>query len=240
MKVRRRAMTAIFKREFKAYFQTPIGYIVLMAFYLLFGIVFWLMYNTGSPNTADFMTVFLAIILILTPIITMRLMSDERRQKTDQVLLTSPIKLSSIVLGKFSAAMALYALGFIPMIIYEIIVAAYVSVNLFAFIYLFLGFMLLGASLISLGMLISSFTESTAISALLNYGVNVLLILLMIILQFINTSWFTTVLEKIAFVPAITSFSETMFSIPDVIYYLSITAAFLFLCVRSLEKRRWA
>lgn len=233
-------MTAIFKREFKAYFSTPLGFIVLAAYYLFLGIYFSLMYSYGIPDMPSLILAMSVVVTFTVPMLTMRLMSDDRRQKTDQVLLTSPIKLTSIVLGKFFAAMCVYALGFAPSVIFEIIVASYVSVNVFSFIYALLGMMLLGAALIAIGMLVSSLTESSVVAAILTLVINILALYMSSISSMINISWLSAIAEKAAFISAVESFGKTVFSIPDIVYFLSITAAFLFLCVRSLEKRRWA
>ena len=92
-------MTAIFKREFKAFFATPVGYIVLAAFYLFSGYFFTLIYTMGSPEVHNIIMTMSIIIVFVTPLLTMRLMSDDRRQKTDQALLTAPVSHYSIVLG---------------------------------------------------------------------------------------------------------------------------------------------
>ncbi|MBO7520378.1 MAG: ABC transporter permease [Clostridia bacterium] len=233
-------MTAVFKREFKAYFSTPLGFIVLAAYYLFLGIYFSLMYRYGMPDMPSLILAMSVVVTFTVPIITMRLMSDDRRQKTDQVLLTAPVKLTSIVLGKFFAAVCVYALGFAPSVIFEIIVASYVSVNVFSFIYALLGMLLLGAALISIGMLVSSLTESSVVAAILTLVINILALYMSSLSAMINVSWLSNIAAKAAFISAVESFGKTVFSIPDIIYFLSITAAFLFLCVRSLEKRRWA
>lgn len=233
-------MSAIFKREFKAYFQTPLGFIVIAAYYLFLGIYFSLIYSYGSPDLPSLLLAMSIVVTFTVPIITMRLMSDDRRHKVDQVLLTAPIKLSSIVFGKFFAALCVYAIGFAPAVIFEIIVASYVSVNVFSFIYAFFGMLLLGSALISIGMLISSLTESPVISAILTLVVNILVLYMSSFSSVINVSWLSAIAEKAAFISAVESFGKDIFSIPDIVYFLSITAAFLFLTVRSLEKRRWA
>ncbi|MBO4693184.1 MAG: ABC transporter permease [Clostridia bacterium] len=233
-------MTAVFKREFKAYFRTPIGYIVLAAYFLFLGIYFSLIYSYGSPDLSSLLLAMSVVVTFTVPVITMRLMSEDRRQKVDQVLLTSPVKLSGIVLGKFFAALCVYAIGFAPAIIFEMIVASYVSVNILGFVYSFFGMLLLGAALISIGMLISSLTESPVISAILTLVVNILVLYMSSFSSMVKISWISAVISKAAFISAVESFGKNVFSIPDTVYFLSITAAFLFLCVRSLEKRRWA
>ena len=233
-------MSAIFKREFKAYFKTPVGFIVLAAYYLFLGIYFSIVYSAGSPDLPSLIIAMAIVVTFTVPILTMRLMSEDRRQKTDQVLLTSPVKLTSIVLGKFFAALCVYAIGFAPTVIFEIIIATHVSVNVLSFIYAVLGMILLGAALISIGMLISSLTESSVVAAILTLVVNILVLYMSSISSMVGISWLSAIAEKAAFISAVESFGKSVFSIPDVVYFLSITAAFLFLCVRSLEKRRWA
>ena len=122
-------MSAVFKREFKAYFSTPIGYIVLAAFYFFLGLYFYIIYSGGSPYIEACIIAMSTVAVFTMPVLTMRLMSEDRRQKVDQALLTAPVKITSVVLGKFLAAFAVFALGFAPTVIFEIIVASYVSVN---------------------------------------------------------------------------------------------------------------
>ncbi len=233
-------MTAIFKREFKAFFATPVGYIVLAAFYLFSGYYFTIIYTMGSPEVQNIIMTLSTVIVFVTPLLTMRLMSDDKRMKTDQALLTAPVSLYSIVLGKFLAALAVYALGFAPTIVFEFIVLSMVEVNFLSYLYALLGAILLGAALIAIGMFISSLTESSVVSAILTFVINILIIYASNLGSIIDIGWVATVIEKIAFITAFNNFGSTVFSIPDVFYFLSITAAFLFLSVRSLEKRRWA
>ena len=233
-------MTAIFKREFKAFFATPVGYIVLAAFYLFSGYFFTLLYTMGSPEVHNIIMTMSIIIVFVTPLLTMRLMSDDRRQKTDQALLTAPVSLYSIVLGKFFAALSVFALGFAPTLVFEMVVLSMVEVNFLSYLYALLGAILLGVALIAIGMFISSLTESSVVAAILTFVINILIIYASNLSSMIQVPWIATVIEKIAFINAFNNFGSTAFSIPDVFYFVSITAAFLFLSVRSLEKRRWA
>jgi len=234
-------MKAVFKRELKAYFSTPIGFLVLAAYYFFLGLYFTIIYSAGSPDTSMIIMAMSTVIVFTVPIITMRLMSEDRRQKVDQALLTAPVKLSGIVMGKFLAAMALFAIGFVPTVVFELIIVSYVSVNIMSFIYSLLGILLLGGALIAIGMFISSLTESSVVSAILTLVINILIILFIPYLaESISVEWVAKIFENMAFINKFSSFGENLFSIPDIFYFLSITAAFLFLCVRALEKRRWA
>ena len=233
-------MNAKFKREFKSYFSNPIGYIVLAVFYFFLGLYFSMIYAGGSPDIEMVISAMSTIVVFAMPILTMRLMSEDRRQKVDQALLTAPVSLYSIVLGKFLAAFAVFALGFAPTIIFEIIIAVKVSVNVFSFAYALLGMLLLGGAVISIGMFISSLTESTVISGILTWLVNILVLYMTSFASMIQVEWIANIFNRMAFISVFESFSENVFSVADVVYFLSIIAVFLFLCVRSLEKRRWS
>ncbi len=233
-------MSAIFKREFKAFFTTPVAYIILTAFYLFSGWRFTLYYSAGYPSVESIIVEMAIIIVFVTPLLTMRLMSEERRQKTDQALLTAPVTLYGIVSGKFFAALAVYAIGFIPTVIFEAIVLSLTEISVLPYLYALLGAVLLGAALISIGMFISSLTESSVVSAILNFVVNILIIYSSSLASSVSVDWVVSIVDKIAFINSFSNFGNTVFSIPDVFYFISITAAFLFLSVRSLEKRRWS
>ena len=192
------------------------------------------------PQVEYVISQMLTVAVFLMPILTMRLMSEDRRQKVDQALFTAPVKLISVVLGKFFAAFAVFAMGFIPTIIFEIIIMSYVSVNIFTYLYALLGILLLGAALIAIGMFISCLTESSVISAILTLVINLLTLYMTSFAQLISVELISNLLEKMAFINMFANFGNEYFSLPDVFYFLSITAAFLFLCVRALEKRRWA
>lgn len=233
-------MTAVFKRELKAYFSTPIGYIVLAAFYFFLGLYFSMIYSYGSPDVSIVIMLMSTVAIFTLPVLTMRLMSEDRRQKVDQVLLTAPVGLTSVVLGKFLAAMAVFAIGFAPTVIFELIVIGYVQVNIMSYIYALLGMLLLGGALIAIGMFISSLTESSVISAILTLVINILVLYMSGFASMINVSWLSKIIESLAFITVFEKFGENVFSISDIVYFLSIIVVFVFLSVRSLEKKRWS
>ena len=246
-------MIAIFKREFKSYFLSPIGYIYLAAMYFFLGLYFWLTFSQGIPGVPSIISMMATVVLFVLPVLTMRMLSEDRRQKVDQALLTAPVKLSSIILGKFFAALSVFAIGFAPTVIFEMMVASYVEVNIASYLYMLLGMLLFGGTLIALGMFISSLTESTALSAIITFIVNLLVMFLPGIagtLGAMNSGsskvmmWITTaiktVLEKLSIINAFNRFYEEIFSVSDVLYLVSFIVAFIFLSIRSLDKRRWA
>lgn len=247
-------MLAVFKREFKSYFTNPLGFVILAVFYFFLSFLFSSYYSSGMPYVEYVVIGISQIVLFIIPAITMRLFSDEKRQKTDQALFTAPVKLINIVLGKFFAALSLFALGFAPTIIFEIIVASYVSVNVFYYIYSLIGILLFGAAVIAVGMFISSLTESYIISIVFTLVIN-LFILTGNIASSITVptadSWYTTAIAWVVerfidllnimnFTTVLNSFNDQAFVVKDVIFFISVIAAFIFLTERSLEKRRWS
>lgn len=248
-------MSAIFKREFKAYFSNPLGFIILALVYAFLGIRFGVIYEAGAPMVEYVVLNASQLLIFIVPVITMRLFSDERRTKTDQVLFTAPVKLINIVLGKFFAALALYALCFAPTVIYQIIVSSYVSVNAFYYIYSIIGILLFGMALIALGMFISSLTESPITSIIFTLVANLFLLsgtfINMITIPDKANNFFETIkifllntlvklLEGMNFMSTLESFLNQSFAVKDIIYFISISVAFIFLTERSLEKRRWS
>ena len=235
-------MIAIFKREFRSYFSTPVGYIVLAAFYFFLGLYFCTLYEAGAPDIVSTISFMSTISVFAVPILTMRLMSEDRRQKVDQALLTAPVRLSGIVLGKYFAALAVFALGFVPTLIFQMIFASLVAgLQWFPYLYSLFGMLLLGGALIAIGMFLSCLTESAVIAAILTLVTNIVVLFMSAFASMAQQiSWLSGILEKAAFINAYENFSKNIFSVTDVLYFVSIIAAFLFLCVRALDARRWS
>lgn len=232
-------MAAIFKREFKSYFATPIGFIILAVNSFFLGVYFVYIYTYGSSNIEDVISSMYFIEVFIMPVITMRLFSDDRKQKVDQVLFTAPVKLRSIVLGKFFAALSLYALSLSLTVLFEIIILSHVTVSILPYLYSLLGALLLGGALISIGMFISTLTESVAVAAIITLITDIIVVFANTFASIFNIDILTNFLSKIAFVDVAARFSVQVFSIPDIFYFLSIIAAFLFLSVRSIDRKRW-
>lgn len=233
-------MTAVFKREFKSYFTTPIGFVIVAAFTLFAAMFFSAVYINGAPEVENVISSMSIVVIFATPFITMRLFSDERRQKTDQALLTAPVKVSAIVMGKFFAALALFALGFASTLIFQLIVAFYVSVNWLIYLYALLGMLLMGAVMISIGMFISSLTESAIISAALTFVAFLGITFLGSYASSVNSTALQSVASAISFIDRFPSFCSGILNVADLVYMVSVSALFIFLTARSVEKRRWA
>jgi ABC-2 type transport system permease protein len=143
-------------------------------------------------------------------------------------------------MGKFLACVSIYAIANAPLFIFQTIVSYYAASNWLQFLYSVLGTLLLGSTLIAIGIFISSITESTALAAVLSVVANIVIMFISQIFQIIGIEWLTKITSAIALLDRFTSFSESILKVEDIVYYLTVIAFFVFLSVRSVEKRRWA
>lgn len=164
-------MIAVLKRELKTYFLTPTGYI-FMGFFLLISGFFFAIGNlfSANPNYNSMLGTINFVFMILVPILTMRLLAEESRQKTDQLLLTSPLSVTEIVLGKYLAAVAVFLLTVAVTCIYPIILSFFGSIAVSEIVGGYLGFILLGAAFIAVGLFISSLTENQVVAAVVTFS----------------------------------------------------------------------
>ena len=246
-------MKAIFRREFVSYFTTPIGYIFLAVFFALAGIDYSVTSiakgSTGSSGStqgygtaelAQFFLWLLIILVILIPILTMRTLSEDKRQKTDQVLLTSPVSLSGIVGGKFLAAFLVYIMGVAITLVFSVVISAFAKPDWITIFGNIVGLLLLGAACISIGIFASSLTENQVVSAVISLASIGLMSLLSVISSFIPIEFVKTVLNKLCFLERYIGFTYGQFDLSSALYFISVAVAFMFFTVRVLEKRRWA
>jgi ABC-2 type transport system permease protein len=163
-------MLAVLKRELRAYFTTPTGYVFMGLFLLVAGFFFaYTHLFTGSSYYTNFLQNILFIYLFAIPLLTMRLISEDRRRKTDQLLLTSPVKISGIVLGKYFAAFALYLMTLLVTVLYAVIVAVYGDLAVWETLGAYIGFILIGGAFISIGLMVSALTENQVSSAFFTF-----------------------------------------------------------------------
>lgn len=234
-------MTAIFKREFKSFFTTPLGYVILIIFNLFSGIYFW--FGTLYSGSVDMSYVyggFSMIVLSAMPIITMRLLSEERRQKTDQALLTAPVSLFGIVFSKFLAALLLYVIGISVTLLYSVVLAFVAQPAWNYILGNYLGLLLLGASLLSVGLFISSITENQLVAAIVSYAAMFLMLMSDTIANLFPVQFISTIFYYLSFQTRYDYFVSGVVSVDNVMFFVSTTAIFIFLTTRVMEKRRWS
>jgi len=233
-------MIAILRRELAAYFYSPIGYIYLMVFFVLSGFFFTM--GTLLSQRADITPVFsnmYMFVLFLIPVLTMRLLSEDKKNKTDQALLTAPISLFGLVMGKFLAAVMVFIMGHSITIVYGVIVNVFTPPNWAIIWGNYIALLLLGMALISIGMFISALTENQVIAAVLGFMASLLLLLIDSLSTFFQNPLIQQALHAISFQRNFSAFPSGIFNFANVFFFICVTAIFVFLTVRVLEKRRW-
>jgi ABC-2 type transport system permease protein len=247
-------MLAIYKKELRSYFTNPLGFVFAGIFLAVSALLF--SYTTFLAKTYDTSSYFLLMIfvlVILLPLLTMRLFAEEKKLRTEQLLLTAPISLTGMVLGKFFAAFTMFfgcmlvsCINFIPL--YAIAAAergnlsystTYVGPVTAQIVGCMIAIVLIGAAFIALGTLISTLTENQLAAAIITMAAIFGLIFTSLISSFVPVAWIRTVLNWISVLGRFSNLSKGVFDISAVVYYLSLTFAFLFLTVRIYEKRRW-
>lgn len=164
-------MLAIYKKELRQYFNSMIGFVFLAFFLVIIGIYTWA-YNlsSGLGNFEVTLGGISFMYVLLVPILTMRIVAEENRQKTDQLLYTAPVSLTKIIVGKYFAVLTLFSCAFIPICIYPLIIHMYgTDVRLAPAYSSIIGFYLLGAATIAIGLFISSLTESQVIASVVSF-----------------------------------------------------------------------
>jgi len=233
-------MFSIFKKEFKSYFTSPTAYVMIGLFVLLSSILF--LFISINSQTSDFrinLNIMSIILILIIPILTMKILADERKSGTEVLLITSPTSLTGIVVGKYLAALAVFLIMTAITFIYPVILSIFGKPALAEIIGGYVGFILLGAAFIAFGLFASSLTESQIIAAI----VSIVGLLLMWLLQSIAPS-LGGIWSKILSWFSLYSRTEDLFagilSLKSVVYYLSFSAIFVFLTIRVIEKRRWS
>ena len=286
-------MTAIFKREFKSCFTGMIGWVIAAVSLFFLGLYFTnrnLLY--ASSDFASVLYTMTMILLFLLPAISMRSFAEERKNKTDQLLLTSPVSIPAIVTGKFLAELAVFALPLAAAVVMPLLLQVFGTVSLVAAYSALLGYLLLGGACLAVGTWISALTENQILAYLATFGallvaylmngiqtmfttgnllafivfMVVLLVasvlvgvickrlaagavvfcagaVVLFVLFQLRPAWlltaFNAVLSALALFEPFKDIVGGMFSIPAIVYYLSVMGLFLFLTGQALARRRW-
>ncbi len=232
-------MKAIFKRELKAYFTSMLGYVFLTIFLLLTGAMFYIvnLYRATSTMTGFFLNINVWALFLL-PMLTMRMFSEDRKLKTDQLLLTAPISVREMVLGKYFAAVGVFLIGVAVTVLYPVIISFFGSLPVAETISCYVGFILLCMAVIAIGAFMSSLTESQIVAAISTYGILIVLMFLSNAASSISNEAVVSALLWISPMRRFDEFTMGILSLESVIYYISVIVLFLFLTVMSFEKRR--
>ena len=234
-------MFAIFKRELKAYFTSPLGYVFLAIFYAFSGLFFYIFsLSVGSTDISSVFLMMFMVLMVFVPLLTMRLLSEDKKQKTDQLILTAPVSLLSIVMGKFLAAYAIFAIGVAVMPVYGFVMSTFATVSWLPIWGNTVSLLLLGGIFVSIGLFISSLTENQMIAAIGGFFINLMILLMNTLKSALPNGFLQDVLSSISVYSRYSEITSGIFSLSSLIFFVSVIFIFLFLTVRVLEKRRWA
>lgn len=234
-------MRAIFRKEMQSYFYTPAAY-VFMGVFLMLGSIFFGVSNLAA-RSGNMLTLFSQLSylwLLLSPILTMRLLAGERRQRTDQMILSSPCSLSAMVAGKYFAACAVLLLTVLCTLIYALLVAIYGTLYIGETAVGYLGLILQGCAFIALDLFVSCFAKSQMTAAVAGIGANLLIWLSDVVAAAVSVEAVSKLLNFISLYQRFVPFVRGQLSLSNVLYYLLFIFAMLFLSVRVLDARRWS
>lgn len=234
-------MFAIYKRELRSFFTTPIGYIFCAVFLAFSAGVFC--YSTlyqMSADTTFYFTAMLFSLVILIPLLSMKSFSEERKTKTEQLLLSAPVSLTGMVMAKFLSAFTVFfgctvltSLNFIILYTHAEPKTSLILCNLVAFL-------LVGMAFLAIGIFISALTESQLAASVITVTSLLVLLLISMLNSLISVSWIRFLLSGISVFSRYQNFANGIFDVAGLVYYFSLSALFLFLTVRVFDRRRYA
>lgn len=218
-------MFAVLKKEFKSYLLSPIGYIFIGIFLLTFSILFKNIFELGMVNFEFLFYDGATILTFIAPVLTMRMFSEERKNGTEQLLLTSPRGITSIVLGKFLAATCIILVAELLTLIYYFILAYFGKPSLMIAITTLFGFLLLSLAYISLGMFISTITENQIVCCVISIGI-------FLSMWFLPNNLFSILYSFVQ------NFPMGLIPLADIIKFISFILLFIALTIVSLQRRK--
>ena len=246
-------MLAIYKKELRSYFLNAIGYVYLGVFLsaaaLISGITTLMQ---QSYNTASYFTTLIYTFIILIPLLTMRLFSEEKKLRTEQLLLTAPVSIPAMIMGKYLAAMTLFGgsllvslINLFPLYSYSAAEATSDAIShvgpLTAQIAgCFIGVLFIGAAFVAIGMFISSLTENQLAAAVSTIAVIVVMLVLEMANSYIDSYTVRSIISWICIISRFSNFAAGLLDFASILYYASLAAIFLLLTGRVYERRRWA
>lgn len=223
-------MLAVLKKELKSYLLTPIGYIFVGLFLLMFSIFFYLtIYQSQILNFEYLFYNGATILTFVTPVLTMRMFAEERKSGSEQLLLTSPKSITSIVLGKFIAAAIMIIITEIFTLMYFTILSFFGKPSIWVALSTLFGFFLLSLAYISFGMFASSITENQIVACVFTIGV-------FIAMWFISD--INSIFSMFSLIYKFDKFPNGLISISEITTFISFTVLFILLTIINLQRRK--
>ena len=233
-------MLSIWKRELQGYFFTPVGYVFMGVFLTLSSVIFFLtIMQTRSSDLLSFIGTMSYLWMLLCPVLTMRLLAEERQKRTDQLLLTSPVSLPGVVLGKYLSAVTVMLFTVLLTGLFVLIAAIYGRVYPGELLTGYLGFVLQGCAFIALDLFISGCTSNQVTAVVAAFGANFVVWMLDLIQSAVSIGWVNAILSFFSLYERTEPFLMGQFSFASVGYDLSFAAAFILLTIHTLDARRY-
>jgi ABC-2 type transport system permease protein len=253
-----RKTTAIYKRELMYFYNSVIAYVVITIFMLLAGYFFYNLvayFNLTSvqamqnPYTAQQLNLTQSVlqplfgnlailILLIVPLLTMRLLSEERKSGTAELLFSYPITDWDVIAGKYLAAVTVYLSMLVLTLFYTLLLDLYAEPELGAIMTGYLGLILIGMAFIAMGLFFSSLGENQIVAAVLTFGFSLIFLIIGWASPFVSAG-LGNVLDQLSILTHFDNFSKGIIDTNDLVYYVLFIAFFLFLCSRVLESNRW-
>ena len=230
----------------RAYFTTSIGYIFLASALLISAVIFWITtFFSGTADTSVYFSGLIFVLMIFLPVLTMKTFSEEKKTKTEQLLLTSPISTTQMVLGKFFSSVTMLAIYLALSFIYILPLFSYAAVedggpNMALVMGNIMALFLVGMCFIAIGILVSSMTENQFAAIVVTVVVLLFLFIINIFTSMIDSYVVRVIFDWISIFARYNVFTYGIFDIAALLYYISITAVVLFLTVRVFEARKFS
>ena len=235
-----RNMRVIALKEFKSYLSSPMAYVVTGIFLVLTGFFFGISPSTYMQTSINgFLQASVILLLLFAPLLTMRLLAEERKMGTLELLLTAPVRDSEVILGKFLGSMGILTVMLALTLYYPILLILFGDPDIGPIVTGYMGLLLLGYTALAVGLFTSSLTSNQIVAAVVAIGILLALYLIGTAASFLPQA----LGEVIGYFSLSFYFPDFMRGVIDtrgIVYYLSITALFLFLAIRSLENSRWS
>lgn len=230
-------MWAIFKREIQGYFITPIAYVYLTAMAVLSAVYYVMLLFQGSAEIGMEFSFLFTVTLLLTPVLTMRLMSEERKQGTEKLLFSAPVRIVEIILGKYLAACAVYIMGLFFVFLQAASLEKYAPINWSIFFGNLLGLTLTGMACIAICMLVSALTENQIVAAIGGFAVMIFVLLINTLASAIPIEFIRTVLYRFSFYNSYYGFTAGILRLSDLWFFATICVLFVFVTAQVLKRR---
>jgi len=234
-------MKAIIQREFESYFNTMVGYIFVAICMLVCGVFFTSTNIIGG--SASFVSVVSSVsyaLILITPILTMRSFAEERKSKSDQLLLTAPVSVPGIVMGKYLSAMLVLLITLGATLVFPISLALFGEPYWSEILLGYIGMALLGGTFIAIGLFISSITENQLTACILTLGLLFFLWLSDSLIPSLTNETLYTILRALSLYGQFSAFTNGVLNVATIVYFLSVTFLFLFFAAKAVERRRWS